>query len=121
MGFVFGVFGSASAARQKAKMYEALEQKLGEKLDEVTQYYSNAETAMDDIHDSLANGSGEAEGNIMTDFTDKEGVWNREYKQILMAMQSAATTLSLRKSEAGQLKTFWEMLAEREEMENGGL
>lgn len=121
MGFVFGVFGSAGEARQKAKMYEELEQKLGEKMDEITQYYSTAETSLDDIHNSLANGPGEAEGNIMTDFTDKEGVWNKEYKGILMAMQAAITALSLRRSEAGQLKTFWEMMAAREEMENGGL
>lgn len=117
MGLVFGVFGSASDARRKAEMYEKLEKFLGEKLDEVSEYYSTAETALSEVHNTLANGPGEAEGKIMTDFTSKEGVWNGERTQILMAMQNAKTTLSLRKSEAGQQKVFWEMMAEREEME----
>lgn len=116
MDFLFSLFGGKSEAKKKAEMYEKLETKLGEKMDEISEYYTTAETTLNEIHDSLANGSGEAEGNIMTDFANKEEVWNGEYKQILTAMQSAMTTLSLRKSAAGQLKAYWEMQAEIEEM-----
>lgn len=120
MGLFSGLFGGGSEARRKAKMYEEVEKKLGKKLNEINQYYSDVDTALNEVHNSLTDGPGDAEGNIMTDFTDKEGVWSREYTQILTAMQSAIMTLSLRKAEAGQLKTYWEMQAEIEEMKGKG-
>lgn len=115
--------GNASAAREKANMYRELEQKLEEKLDEVTSYYSAAREGLNGWHDSLADGPGEAEGKLMTDFTDKEAVWKSEYEQILLEMKNTMITLVVRKTEAGQLKVYWEMQAEIEEMkemsENG--
>ena len=53
-------------------MYKELEEKLGEKLDEVTSYYSMAREGLEGWHDSLANGPGEAQGKIVTDFINKE-------------------------------------------------
>ncbi|MCI9465018.1 MAG: hypothetical protein HFI48_14225 [Lachnospiraceae bacterium] len=108
--------GNASAAREKANMYKELEEKLGEKLDEVTSYYSMAREGLEGWHDSLANGPGEAQGKIVTDFINKEAVWKGEYEGILSAMKNTMITLVLRKTEAGQLKTYWEMQAEIEEM-----
>lgn len=111
-----GLFGGSSEARKKANMYAKLEKKLGEKLNDVTMYYSDAETGLNEIHSSLTGGPGAAEGRIMTDFTDKEGVWSGEYRKILMAMQNAKMTLSQRKQEAGWRRAYWEMQAELEEM-----
>lgn len=113
--FFSGLFGGGSEARQKAKMYEKLEKTLGEKLDIVNTYYTNAETMLNAAHDSLTNGPGEAQGKIITDFISKENVWKSEYKNILMAMQNAKTNLVMRKSEAAQLKTYWQMQADLEE------
>ncbi|MDE6748383.1 MAG: hypothetical protein K2K21_04875 [Lachnospiraceae bacterium] len=117
---VSGWFGWGSEARQKARKYEALEKVLGEKLDKANEYYSDAETALNEVHNSLTGGPGEAEGNIMTDFTDKESSWSGEYKSALMAMQNAIKILSQRKAEAGELKTYWEMQAEIEETKGKG-
>ena len=117
---VSGWFGGGSEARQKAKKYEALEKVLGEKLDKVNEYYSDAETALDETHNSLTSGPGEAEGNIMTDFTEKENFWNGEYKAVLMAMQNAKMALSRRIAEAGAWKAYWERQAEIEEMKGKG-
>lgn len=111
-----GLFGGSSEARQKAKMYEKLEKKLGQKLNDVEMYYTDAETGLNEIHNSLKGGPGDAQGNIKTDFIDKEGVWNGEYQKILMAMQNAKRMLSQRKQEAGWRKAYWEMQAELEEM-----
>lgn len=105
-----------SEARQKAKKYEKLEKTLGEKLDIVNTDYTTAETILNAVHDSLTNGPGEAQGNIMTDFTGKENVWKSEYKNILMAMQNAKANLVMRKSEVTQLKIYWQMQADLEEM-----
>lgn len=111
-----GLFGGSSEARQKAKRYEKLEKKLGQKLNDVEMYYTDAETGLSEIYNSLKGGPGDAEGNIMTDLIDKVGVWNTEYQKILTAMQNAKMTLSLRKQEAGWWKVYWEMQAELEEM-----
>ncbi len=115
VGAVGGLFGWGSEARQKAKKYEELEKVLGEKLDKINEYYSDAETALNEVHNSLTGGPGEAEGIIMTDFTTKESFWSGEYKSALMAMQNAIMILSQRKAEAGERKTYWEMQAEIEE------
>lgn len=110
-----GLFGGGSEARKKAKMYAKLEKNLGKKLDDVNMHYTDAETGLNQIHNSLADGPGEAEGKIITDFISKEGVWSSEYRKILMAMQNAKIVLLTRKTEAASLKTYWEMRAELEE------
>ncbi|MDE6405237.1 MAG: hypothetical protein K2M20_06270 [Lachnospiraceae bacterium] len=110
-----GLFGGGSEARKKAKMYGKLEKKLGEKLNDANMYYSDGETGLNQVHTSLADGPGEAEGRIFTDFISKEGVWNGEYRKILMAMQNAKIILATRKAEAASLKAYWEMQAELEE------
>ena len=117
---VSGWFGGGSEARQKAKKYEALEKVLGEKLDKINEYYSDAETALNEVHNSLTGGPGEAEGKIMTDFTAKESSWSGEYKSALMAMHNAIMTLSQRKAEAGARKTYWENQAAIEEAKGKG-
>ena len=120
VGAVGGLFGWGSEARQKARKYEALEKVLDKKLNEINQEYSNAETALNETHNSLTGGPGEAEGKIMTDFTEKESLWSGEYKSALMAMQNAIMILSLRKAEAGERKTYWEMQAAIEEEKGKG-
>lgn len=109
-----GLLGGGSEAKKKAKMYAKLEKKLENKLNDVNMYFTDAETGLNEVHNSLTNGPGEAKGNIKTDFVDKAEVWYGEYKNILMAMQNAKMILSIRKTEAAELKTYWEMQADLE-------
>lgn len=120
MGLWGKLFGGCSEARKKAEKYEKLEKKLGEKLDEVNSKYNDAENGLKGIHSQLTDGPGEAEGKIMTDFTDKEGVWSGEYRKILSMMQLAKMKLVFRKDEARMKKEYWESRAELEEMEGEG-
>lgn len=104
-------------AREMANKYKELEKKLEEKLNEFNGYYTQAATELNETHSCLTVEADDAEGRIKTDFINKEGIWNSEYKNILIEMQYAKIRLSLRKDEARSKKIYWETKAEIEEME----
>jgi len=121
MGLFGELFGGGSEAKRKVDMYEKLIEKLEEALRKFSEYYTQASTQLKEVHGQLTGGPGEAEGKIMTDFTDQEGVWKREYETILIKMQLAKSAMEMRKSEAEMWKEHWENQVKLEEMKGANL
>lgn len=104
------------SAKDNVKKYEKLIKKLEKASKTVDDYYGQVSTGLQEVHSHLTSGPGEAEGKIITDFTEKEGDWNREYSDILTNMQLAKGTLLMRKNEAVMWKSYWENQVRMEEM-----
>lgn len=111
-----GLIGGGSDAKRKVKMFKKLIEKLDKVLNNFNEQYTQVSTGLQEVHSKLTDGPGEAEGKIITDFTEKEGDWNREYSDILTNMQLAKGTLLMRKNEAVMWKSYWENQVRMEEM-----
>lgn len=119
-GEVACFLGISSEAREKAKKYEKVEKQLTEKIEKIESNLMTVEDALKEVDDTFVNGNGEAEGKIMTTFTDREMVWSGKYKEIIMEMKNGIACLRMRKAEVAQRRAYWEMQAEIEEMKANG-
>lgn len=112
--------GKGSYARQKSELYEKVEKQLDEKIIEIQGQLADAETALTTDYNILSTG-GEAEGMLKWRYDDHLDIWQGKYQRVLNKMQNGLTSVRNRKIAAGQLKEYWLMKAEAEEMmENAG-
>lgn len=112
--------GFVSEAREKAKKYAELEKYLTEQISIIETRLNEAKETLETADTNFVNGNGEAEGKIMTTFTQKESLWSIRYKEIILEMETGIVTLKLRKNLAAQKKVYWETQAQIEEMKANG-
>ncbi len=116
MGFLGGLFGGKSEARQKAEMYEKLAETLGEKISKLEIEIENEETVLLSCHNSLITYPDSAEGLLMDSFETHEEIWKSKYEKIITNMKYGVQSLENLKNSARQLAADWKRVADMEDM-----
>lgn len=107
--------GGGSEARQKAKMYEKVEKELNEKIVEIQGQLTNVEDALNLDYNTLSTG-GDAEGQLKSEYDHQLETWQSRCLRIVTQMRNGLANARNMKSSVCQLKEYWTMRAEMEEM-----